>query len=262
MNWKIVFFDLDGTLLDKNFHLSEEIISGIKKIRSLGIRVSIATGRSQESAKKFIDLLEIKEDIVVHNGAVILDINGKIKTIGTIDKNIISDLVEFHSKTPLSFKLHFPDCRIIKSTKKPWQGEGKHFVEGEVIENLQGIALKNVVKVVFFESEQKIEAFKNFIRFPSKVKFLRSHLNHIEILPCNISKAEGIQEILKKENFVIDKVIAIGDNENDIEMLKQVGLGISVGEELVELKKISDYHFPLLFKGGMKKLIDFLREQK
>ena len=56
MKWKIIFFDLDGTLVDHNFFLSPHIISSVKKIQNLGLRISIATGRSQDSAKKFLDL--------------------------------------------------------------------------------------------------------------------------------------------------------------------------------------------------------------
>ena len=50
MKWKIIFFDLDGTLVDHNFFLSPHIISSVKKIQNLGLRISIATGRSQDSA--------------------------------------------------------------------------------------------------------------------------------------------------------------------------------------------------------------------
>ena len=44
MKWKIIFFDLDGTLVDHNFFLAPEIINAVKKIHSLGLRVSVATG--------------------------------------------------------------------------------------------------------------------------------------------------------------------------------------------------------------------------
>ena len=75
MKWKIIFFDLDGTLVDHNFFLSPHIISSVKKIQNLGLRISIATGRSQDSAKKFLDLLQIKEKVVVHNGSVFISVS-------------------------------------------------------------------------------------------------------------------------------------------------------------------------------------------
>ena len=51
MKWKIIFFDLDGTLVNHNFFLSPQIISAVEKIKKLGLRVSIATGKNlQDSA--------------------------------------------------------------------------------------------------------------------------------------------------------------------------------------------------------------------
>lgn len=262
MDWKVVFFDLDGTLVNKDFILPQSVIDGVQAIRQLGYRVSVATGRSQESAKKFLKSLEIDEKAVVHNGAVVIDKNFNYQVIGTLDPKIIQQVIDLHSQSPLSFKIHFPDSRIIKSTNKPWQGEGEHFAEGEVIENLQNVDLQDAVKIVFFEEQEKIKPLRNSLEKKMNIKFLRTHLNHIEILPHTVNKAKGIKKILETESFGMAQVIGVGDNENDLEMIQQVGMGISIGNEYQPLKKISKYHFDSLSDEGIKEFVQFLKKLK
>ena len=258
-DWKIIFFDLDGTLIDKDFFLHPNVVEGVQQIKKMGFRVSIATGRSTESAKKFFEVLEIEEKMIVHNGAVVVDRNLSFEVVDFLDPNIVQEIVDFHSKTPLSFKMHFPDSRIIKSSKKVWQGEKEeHFIVGEIIEDLRGVQLEGVVKVVFFEEAQKIAALKKKLEKQFKTKCLQTHLNHIEIFSPNVNKAKGIERAIQSESYGISKVIAVGDNENDLEMVQQVGMGISTGDEFAKLKTISKRHFSCLYDGRISELVHFL----
>ena len=261
MKWKIIFFDLDGTLVDHNFFLSPEIINAVKKIHNLGLRVSVATGRSQDSAKKFLDLLQIREKVVVHNGSVVLNCDKTFKVLRTIEDKLVKELIQFHQKQDLSFKLHFADSRVIKSNFKKWPGEGKHFIEGEVVQNFENIDFSEVVKIVFFESDERMHQLESNLPINLKVRFLRTHLNHIEILHSNISKSTGIFYIAKEVGLDPSEIIAVGDQDNDYEMIRDAGLGIVVGKESEKLAQVSDFKLPALFDGGMEQLLKFLETE-
>ena len=225
------------------------------------MRISIATGRSQDSAKKFLDLLQIQEKVVVHNGSVVLNYDKTFKVLEMIEKKFISHLIQFHKKQDLSFKLHFADSRVIKSNFKQWPGEGEHFIEGEVVQNFENLDFSGVVKIVFFESDERMQQLKSSLAKDLKIRFLRTHLNHIEILPLNISKSTGIFYIAKEEALKPSEIIAIGDQDNDYEMIRDAGLGIVVGKESKKLAQVGDLKLPALFEGGMEQLLKFLETE-
>ena len=70
MGYKLICFDLDGTLLDTDFLLPDSYISVIDQLRQRGYRITIATGRSYVSAKPYIDALRITEPMIFSNGSV------------------------------------------------------------------------------------------------------------------------------------------------------------------------------------------------
>ena len=189
------------------------------------MRISIATGRSQDSAKKFLDLLQIKEKVVVHNGSVVLNCDKTFKVLRVIENKLVKELIQCHKKQDLSFKLHFADSRVIKSNFKQWPGEGEHFIEGEIVQNFENLDFSEVVKIVFFESDERIQQLKKKLTRDLKIRFLRTHLNHIEILHSNISKSSGIFHIAKENGLEPSEIIAVGDQDNDYEMIRDVGLG-------------------------------------
>lgn len=260
MKWKIIFFDLDGTLVDCNFFLSESIKLGVQEIRKLGLRVAIATGRSQKSAKFFLEQLQITEKCVFHNGAVISNDVSSYDVLGKIEKSVIDELLVFSKTHPLSFKLHFPNNTIIKSNNKEWPGENIHFEVGAIINDLSNIDLSNVIKVVFYEPEEKLKKLQDQLGMNLSIKFLQTHLNHIEIINSQVSKSSAIFALLKSENFGIDKIIAVGDQENDYGMIKDAGLGIFVGNDK-KIEAVSDLKMAPLFAGGMEQLISLLKQE-
>jgi hydroxymethylpyrimidine pyrophosphatase-like HAD family hydrolase len=120
------------------------------------------------------------------------------------------------------------------------------------------VDLRGAVKMVFFETAEKITELRKNLESKIHTRFLRTHLNHIEVLPHNASKARGIEKVLETEAFGMESVITVGDNENDLEMIKEAGMGISTGDEFPLLQKESSYHFVNLPGAGIMKLVALL----
>ena len=77
----------------------------------------------------------------------------------------------------------------------------------------------------------------------------------MDIISKNGGKSIGIKEFLKKENINIEETMAIGDSDNDIDMLKLVNIGVAMGNGNDDIKKIADYITSDINDNGIEKAL-------
>lgn len=233
---KLVFFDIDGTLLDSRKQLPPAAKAAIQSLQQKGIYTAIATGRAPfmfEGLRKELNI----DTFVSFNGQYVV-LEGE-----AIYKNPLSreDLGRLAEKAGISgHSLVFLDERTMKANVQYDEridislGELKFphpdyrpdfYLEHDIYQSL-----------LFCKSdEQPIyeEQFQNFT-------FIRWHDYSTDVLPAGGSKAEGIQKIMEKLGVAEKDVYAFGDGLNDLEMLKAAGTGIAMGNALQVVKDCAD----------------------
>jgi Cof subfamily protein (haloacid dehalogenase superfamily) len=234
---KIVFFDIDGTLLDEEKKLSSSTKKAIQTLKENGVFVAIATGRAPfmfTGLKKELDI----DSYVSFNGQYVVFENE------TIYQNPLnqSELERFLQETtakehPLIFMneltmkstVHFhPHIETsMGSLLFPHPEEDKNFYAG-----------KEIYQSLLFckEGEEKFY-FENFPEFD----FIRWHPYSVDVLPKGGSKAEGIKQMIDRLGFDLKDVYAFGDGLNDLEMLKAVGTGVAMGNGVPEAKALANF---------------------
>jgi Cof subfamily protein (haloacid dehalogenase superfamily) len=91
---------------------------------------------------------------------------------------------------------------------------------------------------LIFASHEEMENIK-FNQ--DKYRVIRHHEFGVDLVPKDVSKATGINEVVKLLNADLSQCIAFGDSFNDLEMIQHVGLGVAMGNAVDELKAIADY---------------------
>ena len=262
--FKLIIFDLDGTLLTQSFDLLPSTIQAVDEIRDLGYRITVATGRSYKSAKPFLDKLRIEEPMVFSNGAV-------YDNPETGDREIISGiplesalivlmlLPEFN----ISCKVHLAGGELYKTDNVPWPDEGIHFEVGIIKPDLMAELREDPLKIVFHATPEEINAFtarlNGVLGSKSQVRLFRSHERYVEMTNKNVSKGHAAKMLVKKLGFKPEEVIAAGDQENDFEMIRDFGLGIVVGPGTPKLHEVKDFQVPYPEEGGIEKLRDWIK---
>lgn len=262
-NYQLIAFDLDGTLLTHQFELLPSTIKAIEEIRQLGLKVTVATGRSYKSAKPFLDQLNITEPMVFSNGAV-------FDNPDTGDRELICGvpletalivlmlLPEYH----ISVKLHMADGSIFKSDYTPWPDEGKHFEVGEIKPDLKRELDEDPIKIVFYDDTGKMDAFSErlngILDHKSQVSLFRSHIRYMEMTNQSVSKGQTLQKLVKKLGIPPAEVITVGDQDNDLEMIRDFGLGIVAGPGTEKLLEICDHRIPSPEEEGIEALSQWL----
>lgn len=261
--YQLIAFDLDGTLLTHQFELLPETLKAINDIRQQGLRVTVATGRSYKSAKPFLDQLEIIEPMVFSNGAVFDNPDtGERELISGVPLETALIVLMLLPEYNISVKLHMADGRIFKSDDTPWPDEGKHFEVGEIKPGLKAELDEDPIKIVFYDETGKMDAFSErlngILDRKTQVSLFRSHERYMEMTNKMVSKGLTLSKLVEKMGIPVSEVIAVGDQDNDFEMIRDVGLGIVAGPGTPKLLDVCDHQIPKPEEEGIQALNQLL----
>lgn len=237
MDYKIVFFDVDGTITN---HLDGTIPDSTKNaIRSLnnnGIKVVAATGRPLSMCKELVELGI--ETFITANGGYVKHKEEVIHKI-PLDQRVLQEVVEFATKEnhALSFYTEdfsmngIHDSNILKALK-----ETLSLTEYPTINPL--VHNEEVYLMCLFANEEDVLKYIN--KFP-RLTFKRWHPYVLNVLQKDVSKSIAILKVLDYFGIDSSEAVAFGDGENDMDMLELVGLGIAMGNANESLKSIANY---------------------
>ena len=233
---KIVFFDIDGTLLDYEKKLPVSTKKAIHLLKENGVFVAIATGRAPfmfTSLRKELDI----DSFVSFNGQYVVFENEVIyknpldhKEVETFLQASTANghpLIFMNEVTMKATTNHHPFIETsLGSLLFPHPEEDRSFyLHNEIYQTL-----------LFCEIEDEKLYFNNYPKF----NFIRWHPYSVDILPNGGSKAIGIKKMIDRLGFELKDVYAFGDGLNDLEMLKAVGTGIAMGNSVPEAKSVAN----------------------
>jgi Cof subfamily protein (haloacid dehalogenase superfamily) len=246
---KLVAIDLDGTLLNHAHEITDLNKEAIKKVSQSGAKVVIATGRSLISAREIFHSLDIEGYLITLNGALIKE--GKSnKTIFSrqLSKDSLVKALEvgYQEKATVFFNTEEKNYRI------PFTVDGEvvqefQKIRGDVVEHtfsqMREILELNTPKVLkaAFTSENRQQLLKiQGIMNQSNYYPVFSDKNYIELMGEGVNKGTSLKRLCDHLNIQAKDVVAFGDQENDLQMIEFVGLGIAMGNATEKLKSVAD----------------------
>ncbi|MBN3554847.1 Cof-type HAD-IIB family hydrolase [Fictibacillus nanhaiensis] len=238
MNDKIVFFDIDGTLVNDEKKIPDSTKESIAQLKKNGVHVAIATGRGPFMFEPIREELEV-DSFVSYNGSYVV-FKDEVIHKTPLSREAILKIEEEADKAghPLVYLDHeratsnADNHEIIKNCTFNLMPSYPVFHPGFYKEN-------EVYQVLLFCQEQHEHVYRD--GYKGTFDFIRWHENALDILPTGGSKAKGIQAFMNQMNMKPENVYAFGDALNDIEMLTAAGTGIAMGNGLKEAKDAADY---------------------
>ncbi|MBL0691625.1 MAG: HAD family phosphatase [SAR324 cluster bacterium] len=259
--YKAIFFDLDGTILTPEFTVPNEVLPCLESLKDKGFRVSIATGRSFENAAPFLEELSIKESAVFSNGAMFYDRDTEQLTLNDfIKKHDVQNLLPVLAKLNISFKLQTLAGHIYCDDPVKWGSN--NFPNEKLFDSNDSSMVADVLKIILLCSPEKELVLRKSLTsendFLLKNHIFRTGSQSSEIAPIEINKSIAIKKILKKWNISPQQTIGVGDQQNDYEMIRDMGFGVSVSNGFAGNHQISSLQIPPPEKGGIKFLTDHI----
>lgn len=264
MNIKLIASDLDGTIIDRNNNISEKNFEAVTKIHNHNIDFVVCTGKSYSVSKKICDQFNASYGIF-GNGTQIVNLKtGKElmrKTISQEDLLFIITLAkrnDFHihiytDNEIISEKLEYMDLRnfILKNQNA---NDGLNF---KIVDDILYYVEKNVIKafsIIITTETNSLNDFKKILSVNKNIEsvfinkrgkyrdnIINKDYEYLNISPTNVNKNEALTFLANYLNISKDNILAIGDNINDLEMVKEAGIGVAVNEAYDNLKDVAKY---------------------
>lgn len=254
----IIFLDLDGTALYDWQTITEKTVETIIKVSSLGHIVCIATGRPYRSSKVFYDKLKLKTPIINYNGALIHHpFNEHFDEI-TREINLHYILKVFEDIGHLienAFCEYYEDIYLYKENDDIMplvHPEGGNLIIGEFKKTLQ-LNPNGFILLTYPDTIKQVEEYLNS-NLLGKLNFRNwggDYNQIIEMYTPETNKGNAIKLISSYYNIPEERIIAFGDGENDIEMIKNAGIGVAMENAVENVKKVAKYHTQSNIEDGV-----------
>ena len=261
---RLVASDLDGTIIDKNNNIFEANLKAINDINSKNIDFVVCTGKTYPIIKGLCSKFNASYGIF-GNGNQIIDLKSGKEIYKKLLTNLeISSCLEIAKKHNLHVHL-YTDHEIITEELKYMDLRNFKLQKHKDYENSLGITI--VQDISLYLKFNKVNVFKLIISAENDLSNIKSEIlnvqdidittikkygeykdaiidkeyEYLDISPKGINKNAALnilKDYLKVDN---SEVMAVGDNLNDLEMVKSSGIGVAVANGYDELKKVSKY---------------------
>ncbi|WP_342430235.1 Cof-type HAD-IIB family hydrolase [Neobacillus sp. FSL H8-0543] len=243
----LIALDLDGTLLKDDKTISLKTKEILRKARNAGHVVMIATGRPYRSSELYYRELELDTPIVNFNGAFMH--NPSNHKWGfyhePLDVKVAKDIVE----ACRSFQFHNIIAEVIDEVYFHYHDEKLLDIFSMGNPKVTTGDLSNFLKdsptslLIHTEEDQLKDIRQHLSDVHAEVIDHRSWAapwHVIEIIKTGLSKAVGLKKASEYFNIPPERIIAFGDEDNDLEMLEYAGYGVAMGNGIDTVKNIAN----------------------
>ncbi len=242
----LIISDLDGTLINSQHFISQENLDAISFFIKNGGSFAIATGRSKDNIRPYIQNLTLNGPCILYNGGGIYNFQEeRFLATELMDKSVVEQYIIYCMKNykTMVVEIFTPEMLyIITPDHIP-----EPYVEREkqvyLRTTLDEVMKMDWIKVLMYDSPESLQKAQSMLKnynLHDKVDSFFSQVFYFELIKKGVSKGAALER-LKKSNQYSDKtIIAVGDYDNDVEMISLADVGIAVGNARECVKAVAD----------------------
>ncbi|MBE6864860.1 MAG: HAD family hydrolase [Ruminococcus sp.] len=241
----ILLSDLDGTLLNSQKQITDKDRKAIERFIALGGHFTVATGRTIQSFEQFLSIIDIKEPVIMYNGAAIYDYEkgealythplpdgcremtaALLEAMPEAGGEVLRTDGTYVFRNTDYQQLHTRLCGIV-----PEYAELENIEDGGWLKVLFSLAPEDVTH---------LELLTRQFGYDKNVSFVRSADIFLEMLPLGVSKGSALEQYRKFPGYEGYTFVAVGDFDNDIEMIKAADYGVCPANAEEDVRAAAD----------------------
>jgi len=251
---KLIALDLDGTILNEDMTISPRVRRALAAAQAQGVHVTLASGRSYPSMRRWATELGITAPLVTYQGAEVVDPQTHRTLLQrSFSRVLVPELRDFARHHDLSLTL-YADGRIYVENKREsdafydqWFG-----LPFRIVPDLAEAAQAEPIKFLIIGQGPDLDALRPLVerRFGERMQIVRSHAYFLEGLALGADKGAALAWVADQLGVHREETMAVGDSGNDIAMVAWAGVGIAMGNAIDEVKRVSDWVAPSMDADG------------
>lgn len=236
---KAIFFDVDGTLYSHRIHdLLTSAKKTLLKLKENGYQIGISTSRCRYETKNLpLFFREFPFDAAFYDGGALVMQQEKVLKKSPIPLSAMEKLLHLAKieNMPLRYATMHGDYFAYPCDANIKDNFFKLYLNMPVLKMYEGEEVFNML--AYPNTRKQIEAIKEL---QDEISIITHGGNTLEITAHHINKSEGIKVMAEHWGIALEEIACFGDGYNDIEMLKNAGLGIAMGNAKEEVKQAAD----------------------
>lgn len=260
--YDLLVCDLDGTLLDDSMTLEPAVVEAFHRAAERGLTISLATGRMPAAADPYRDRLGVTAPVIYYNGALVRSANGGPDLVSlTLPRDVLRRAWAVVSEAPVH-PVFYRDDRLYcvgrtLAVRRYCDEEG---LRVDVVDDpVEFLALGGFVKSLLIGHPNDLGIVREELTplVAEHARLVRTRDDYLEIIPLGASKGAALARLTAHLEVPLERVVAVGDQENDVEMLQAAGLGVAMPHAPEPVRRAAGRVAPGAGAGG---LLGLLRE--
>jgi Cof subfamily protein (haloacid dehalogenase superfamily) len=251
---ELIAMDMDGTLLNEAQQISRENRKALARAAELGVRLAICSGRTADDVSYFLSDAGIAHCAVLAlNGACCLaEPHGRPYAVHTLGDETLEKTTAILLERRVTFAC-FQQRRVIvlnndpQATRANWgtyvaRADAANYACGE--EALARFRQEGVCKIVYIDrtdGEPRIDAIRRELLRVAGLTVTSSWADNLELMPEGVSKGTALTELAQRLSIPRERVMAIGDYDNDLDMIRAAGIGVAMGNASESVKRAANH---------------------
>lgn len=248
---RLIAIDIDGTLLNSQYQISEANLSALKRAHEAGVEIILVTGRRHTFAMPIAELLGFPLWLISSNGAVTKSTAGELFHRDLLPaqtaRKLLTWMEGYRGNAVVTFDREDRGALVVERVDRfhpsisRWMEKNAAYI-AEVVP-LEDCLVTDPVQAMFCGSVEGMRGAEERLRASAmddeitvlKTEYVPRDLTILDVLNHACSKGHAVERWANRRGIQPEQVMAIGDNYNDVEMLEYAGIPVIMGNACPEL---------------------------
>ncbi len=241
---KLVATDIDGTIVRWGSDISKPVKNCVKMMTQKGVKVVLVTGRMHIATTHILNELGLTTPIISYQGGLIKDYDGNTLYRNDLASNYAHEIIDWSRKNNVHINLYVDDKLYVEHDNDIV----KAYTNGKFIDytvtNFDDLDIKDVNKIlaIDWKNPDLVTSWTNELAEKYKdLTIVKSTPYFCEIGSGKAKKSLGVKFLADLWGIKHEEILGIGDQNNDIDLVMNAGIGVAMGNSSYELKQCAKY---------------------